>query len=245
MEKNIDGIVAAMKEIVDANGPNYLTDEPYQLYKKLMDSGSIDAKTAGAVLCFLVDGVLRKVSPDADYALLSKSIQRTCGFNKSMADRLAGIFLSLYSHGNAEEWKRKGNEGVEQFLKEKFTCVWDGFAVWEVNSGSVDCHYSAKITLSPTEAAATDKELTEMLKANPFTQKETICEHFRNRLKEYLDCEFEEYCTEEDYYQPVVEDFEIETRLTDWCKKNGFSLILCEGNGYDEGFEPKFRKRGY
>ena len=32
---------------------------------------------------------------------------------------------------------------------------------------------------------------------------------------------FERYCTYEDYYQPVVEDFEFDYYLEKWCEKNG------------------------
>ena len=41
-------------------------------------------------------------------------------------------------------------------------------------------------------------------------EKDEIHKIFQEKLREYLDYEFEEYCTEDDYYQPVVEDFEIE-----------------------------------
>ena len=62
-------------------------------------------------------------------------------------------------------------------------------------------------------------------------------------LKGYLDREFEEYCTCDDYYQPVVEDFELDYHLKDWCKKNGFKIISCEGDGDDSGFEPDSVRR--
>lgn len=70
---------------------------------------------------------------------------------------------------------------------------------------------------------------------------------FTKRLQEYLDYEFEEYCTEDDYYQPVVEDFgsNLEYDLKQWSKKNGFEYVSCEGDGDDGGYEPKFRKGWY
>lgn len=62
-----------------------------------------------------------------------------------------------------------------------------------------------------------------------------------------MDYEFEEYCTEHDYYQPVVEGFggDLEYCLEEWCKENGFELVSCEGDGDDVGYEPKFRKGWY
>ena len=55
----------------------------------------------------------------------------------------------------------------------------------------------------------------------------------------------EEYCTDDDYYPPVVEDFEIEYHVQEWCKKNGFEFISCDGDGEEGEYEPKFRKGWY
>ena len=53
-----------------------------------------------------------------------------------------------------------------------------------------------------------------------------------------MDYEFEDYCTCDDYYQPVAEDFELEAYLKDWCDDNGFKIVSCEGDGGDGGYEP-------
>lgn len=87
--------------------------------------------------------------------------------------------------------------------------------------------------------------MTRILKKNPFTTPESIRKHYETELRKYLDCEFEEYCTCDDYYQPVVEDFEIDYYVNTWCKENGFTIVLCEGNGYDDGYEPFFRNGRY
>lgn len=59
--------------------------------------------------------------------------------------------------------------------------------------------------------------------------------------------EFEEYCTEDDYYPPVVVDFgsNMEYALPEWSKENGFEFVSWEGDGDDGGYEPKFRKGWY
>ena len=83
-----------------------------------------------------------------------------------------------------------------------------------------------------------------MLGKNPFATKETIHDLFSKKLRKYLDYEFEDYCTEDDYYQPVVEDFgsNLEYDLQKWSEENGFEFVSCEGDGNDDGYEPKFRK---
>ena len=69
-----------------------------------------------------------------------------------------------------------------------------------------------------------------------------IHEYFRKKLCDYLDGEFDDFCTCDDYYQPVVEDFEAETCVEDWCLDNGFELISCRGKGHDTGYEPYYKK---
>ena len=136
---------------------------------------------------------------------------------------------------------------MSQFLREELSYEWKGFAVWDAGNGTVDCHYEAKIILKPTESISEDKKLAKLLTKNPFTTKEAIRDHFTKRLKNYLDDDFEEYCTEDDYYQPCVEDFgsNLEYDLQEWSKENGFELVSCEGDGDDGGYEPKFRKVWY
>lgn len=246
MADQIGKSITKLKEIVDRNGPNYLTDEPYKVFTELTGSGAADKKTAGAILYFLVNGLLEYIDEDCTVEELSERIQKDCSFNKKMTDRLTTIFLSLYSLQNREEWKSMDLQGLEQFKKEEFSLSWKGFAVWRYSSGSVSCHYEADITLKPTPSIVVDPELAEQLRKNPFMTKESIAEHYAGLIKQYLDYEFEYYCTCDDYYQPVVEDFLVDRdAVKTWCKENGFELVECEGDGYDGGYEPDIMRGGY
>jgi hypothetical protein len=246
VEQATEHIADTLKGIVNQNGPKYLTDEPYLVYTELIESGDADKKTAAALLHCLVNGVIEDTKCD-DAELLSGVIRRECSLNKRMADRLSRILVTLCSGENKKEWKNKDREGLKQFLKEDFACTWQGFAVWDEGNGTVDCHYEATIVLAPTNAISEDKELAQCLKKNPFMTKDAIHGLFAKRLKDYLDYEFEEYCTEDDYYQPVVEDFglNLEYDLAKWCNDNGFEFVSFEGAGDDGGYEPKFRKGWY
>lgn len=246
-KRTMESIVAKLKTIIDNNGPSYLTDEPYGTYCELLESDAVDGKTAAAILHVLVSGIMADIDFCCDAEQASATIQRECSLNKRMADRLAIIFTSLYSDTHREEWKGKDKEGLRRFLKEKFTCTWKGFAVWDAGNGTVDCHYEAEVVLLPTKGIAKDQELTQQLKKNPFMTSDAIHDLFAKRLRKYLDNQFEDYCTCDDYYQPVVEDFgiNIEYDLPAWCKENGFEFISLEGNGDDDGYEPKNRKGWY
>jgi len=51
-------IAYALEEFINQNGLKFLTDEPYQVYTKLIESRDIDRKTAAALLHVLVSRVL-------------------------------------------------------------------------------------------------------------------------------------------------------------------------------------------
>ena len=247
MQKNIEDTVICLKELIDKNGPSYLTDKPYEAYEKLIETGAADRKTAAALLHFLVSTMLENISPDYDEEIFSRAIQGECSLNKKMADRLALIMYSLYSGEHKRDWRRKDLEGLRQFLAEEFVCNWKGFAVWDARGGTVDCYYEAEIVLTPTESIKADKELAQQLKKNPFLTKEAIHNLFVERLVDFLNRKFDYYCTDDDYYQPVVEDYacNLEDDLLEWCRENGFEYVSSDGEGDDGGYEPKFRNGWY
>lgn len=247
MNDSLESMVECLKGMIDNNGSSYLVDEPYEVYKALVISGKADRKTASAMLHFLVSQTLEYINPDYDAEELSKVIRRECSLNKRMADRIAITMYTLYSGENKKKWKSNELRGLKQFLSEQFICTWKGFAVWDEGNGTVDCRYEARIILVPTKDISIDSELSQHLKKNSFMKKEAIHDLFEKRLKEYLDYQFEEYCTEDDYYQPVVEDYGInlEYDLKKWCEENRFEFVSVEGDGGDDGYEPKYRKGRY
>ncbi|WP_310604953.1 hypothetical protein, partial [Anaerosporobacter sp.] len=210
MDNGMKNIVEQLKALINKNGPAYLSEEPYLTYKELTSLEWVDAKTAGAIMLTLVRGIESDIKNYDNSEEASKLLQKECCFNKRMAGRIAEIFLALYSKENDDEWKAKDLEGWTQFKKTKVGCTWEGFSVWQTSGGSIDCHYMAQITLKPARSIKADKDLARRLSGNPFTTLEIITEYYENKLGKYLDGEFEEYCTCDDYYQPVVEDFEID-----------------------------------
>lgn len=245
MEKPVENIAARLKEMIGENGPDYLKKEPYNVYRELIKAGGTEKKTAGAVLCFLVSG-MAVPSENEDPAMYSKAIQKACGFNKKIADQLTEIFRMLYSDSNQAEWRKLDRSGLRQFLKEDYSCKWNGYAVWDEGNGTVDCFYEAEIVIKPTEEIVVKhKELDKVLTKNPFTTKTEIQKLFERSIQDYLESEFKEYCECDDYYQPVVEDFDAEYSIKEWCGKNGFIFISCVGKGSDGGYDPKFRRGWY
>ena len=244
-EGSVETVISSLKGMIDRNGPHHLTNEPYQVYEELKESGITDGKTAGAILLFLVNGMMDELNRDIDFDSLCKEIQKKCCFNKKMAEKLSTIFLSLYSIANKEEWKNRKLEGLSQFLKMNFSCIWDGLSIWQTEGGSVDCHYEAEMILRPIDPDCIGKKLSDLLNKNPFMTREAITDFYENDIRNWLDQEFERYCSCEDYYQPVVEDFEFDYYLAEWCRKNGFEIVSYEGDGHDDGYEPSFTRHYY
>ena len=244
-EGSVETVISSLKGMIDRNGPHHLTNEPYQVYEELKESGITDGKTAGAILLFLVNGMMDELNRDIDFDSLCKEIQKKCCFNKKMAEKLSTIFLSLYSIANKEEWKNRKLEGLSQFLKMNFSCIWDGLSIWQTEGGSVDCHYEAEMILRPIDPDCIGKKLSDLLNKNPFMTREAITDFYENDIRNWLDEEFERYCSCEDYYQPVVEDFEFDYYLAEWCRKNGFEIVSYEGDGHDDGYEPSFTRHYY
>lgn len=234
-------VIDKLKMLIENNGPDYLYTEPYLTYRELADSSDIDNKLAGAILLVLIRNVFNYYDFENNRENLSELIQNKCCFNKEMSDRLAEIFCKLYSKDNKDTWEATKLNGWKQFLNSDFCCEWYGFSVWSASGGSIDCHYEADLILKPVKSRSADGELSDALSKNPFMTREAIMEYYTEKISKYLDYEFNEYCTCDDYYQPVVEDFEMEYYVKAWCKENKFIVVSCEGNGYDDGYEPSFR----
>ena len=126
---------------------------------------------------------------------------------------------------------------------QKWTCTWQGHATWDDGTGTVNCSYRAAMTFQSRKKPLRGKEIRNLEINKPgFTDKDVI-KALLDSLRAELDAEFEDYCMEDDYYQPVVEDFEAEYIAKAWAEDRNLNLIAFEGSGTDEGYEPKHRRR--
>ena len=67
---------------------------------------------------------------------------------------------------------------------------------------------------------------------------EEIQEAIAKQLCADLDGEFEEFCEDDDYYEPVVEDYDFEYDMKQICPRYGLEAFDITYEGSDEGFEP-------
>lgn len=123
-----------------------------------------------------------------------------------------------------------------------WTFTWDGDATWDCGDGTVDCAYHAEVEFEGASDVA-GPEVKKLQIEKPDFDTSDLYLALEASLRNMLDSEFEEYCTDDDYYQPVVEDFEAEEYIKDWAKERGLEIIDFEGKGTDYGYEPKMRRR--
>lgn len=237
----MNSITDKLKEMIENEGPDVLINTPYEVFEELTDSDTADRKTAAALLHTFLMGTPTFVADGGEHSQeeVSRFIQDTCGFRKKISDQMAEVYLSLFTKENTAEWDSRRLSGMKSFMEQEWEIKWDGQAQWDGGHVYMDCTYQATIVISPVEGQINDDELDQMLRLNPFLSDEDIAGYFQNSLQEYLDSEFEDFCTADDYYSPTAEDFEAERYAEDWCKENGFELVSFDGYGSTGDFEPK------
>lgn len=244
MPHHMNNISAQLAEIIETEGPDILINEPWKAYQMLLNFDTADKKMAAALLHTFIAGVPSFFTHDRKYKHedISKAVQKQCCLRKNISDKIAEIYLALYSQENIEFWDSSQRCGLKSFMEHKWDIEWFGDAQWDNGQGYVDCAFHAIITIAPIKGRINEPELEKMLSKNAFLSEEIISQYFKDSLLEYLDQNFENYCTYDDYYPPVGEDFEAEDYTEDWCKDHGFELIAFEGKGSTDDYEPRHRK---
>lgn len=99
----------SLKQIMDREGPDYLSTYSYEVYLELLQTDGIDACSARLILITLLAGTAEKGMHEKEG--LCEYIQEECCLNKIVSDQLAHLYLSLCSEENCKEWNQKINEG--------------------------------------------------------------------------------------------------------------------------------------
>ena len=143
-------------------------------------------------------------------------------FIRAISDELASVYQEVFSDENKKNWEDNKNSGLKAFLEQKLSVVWDGSSTWECDTGFVYCYYNAKIKVAPLKDKLNTSLIDEKLKVNPFFSDEKIAKVYEENLINYLDHDFNYYCTADDYYQPFIEDYD----LNDSVKNGVKSTVL-------------------
>lgn len=97
-----EGII---REIIEKQGVGYLMRDAHVVYRKLI-SNKVNASISRVILITLLAGAPEK-SLDMNQNSLSEAFQKECYLQKGMADRLADMYLHLFSKSNMDHWDKK------------------------------------------------------------------------------------------------------------------------------------------
>ena len=236
-------IAQRLKEMIEENGLDYLKENPFEIYSLLLDEKVASPLSIRMILLTLLAQVHLKAKELADPKAIARYIQRSCCLNKEMADFLSSIFAEVFSAENQEEWEKKAGMGFDDFCSQEWKFSWNGDSVWRCRGGSMDCSCSATAAIKIVDTQQVGNELKKMLEKNPFTASDESFGYYQSMLCELLDSDFDEYCTAEDYYPPVVEDYagNFADIVNKFCKEHGMELIASEYNGELSDLEPDDR----
>lgn len=210
----------------------------YAVYEELIKTDSVDQCSARLILITLLAGAAKNEIHDE--SVLSQYIQKECCLKESVSDRLACVYLSLFSLENCKEWNHKIDEGFKKFCTKQWRFDLEAHGVWYSDNVHVDADVYASADIKVCDTNATHTELKTLLQNNPFTSEEAICSYFDKRIQKELSADFDEYVTCEDYYPPVAEDYvsNFECLIREFCKRNGFKLLSFECEGITSDYIP-------
>lgn len=234
-EKQIEHI---LKQIIDREGVNYLSTSSYAVYNELLKTDPADKCLARLILITLLAGAVQRVADDE--AALSAYIQKECCLKKSVSDKLAGLYVSLFGTENRREWDHKTDEGFRKFCEKQWHFDLEAHGIWYGGNVHIDADCYASVDIEVDNSSVVRRELEKLLKKNPFTPAETIYSYFDKKLEKELSSDFDEYVSCDDYYPPVAEDYDsnFEDLILEFCKRCGFKLISYECDGETSDFIP-------
>ena len=261
----------SLRNLVNDEGIDYLSREPFEVYRYLTDEMELDKKLCRSILSVLLAGVVEETLkiqgvqsdaegrpvltglsgviedsnqiPDDKLNRLTKWIQKECFYKKSLADDLAGMFLSLFSTENLAAWNVRTGEGFREFCDKEWKYKFHGEHTWHHGGGSEDCWVDIEMSFVVEESELFKELIKRDFTDNPFLSVEAIYDIVSDRLNELLQNDMEEYAEAETYYEPYMEDYQSngEPVVKEFCDNYGLKLLSFECDGSESGFEPDSR----
>ena len=232
----MDTVITILENIIDEHGTQYLQRNPYAVYQKLI-SEKARPDYARLVLITLLCNASVKAG-EMDEAELSKDLQNGCFLRKKAADEIAAMYKKLFSEENVSSWKKKEYSGFKEFCECTWEFEWEGSGKWSRGGGYHDCWASVLADVKVEDKTLAEKVVSKLLKKNPFTDEDTIFQQFQNKMEEALEEDFHDYVTCDDYYPPVMEDYDAEYALSKCCKELGLKIVHVSSSGDMSDFEP-------
>ncbi len=194
--------VSILKNLISQKGYDYIYDNAHSVYKALLKKG-IERRIADVTLYALVSETARDNKTN-----IREEVENKLFLNEEMTTVVSDMFSTLYDTKSLSKMKKEEFKGLEEFLKGEWEIKSSGEATWQYRrSTRTDYSYTYKMTIKVVDRALVEKDLKDKLRENPFLKAEDIRSYYENEIDGIICSEFEDYCTCDDYYPPVVEDF--------------------------------------
>lgn len=194
--------VSILKNLISQKGYDYIYDNAHSVYKALLKKG-IERRIADVTLYALVSETARDNKTN-----IREEVENKLFLNEEMTTVVSDMFSTLYDTKSLSKMKKEEFKGLEEFLKGEWEIKSSGEATWQYRrSTRTDYSYTYKMTIKVVDRALVEKDLKDKLRENPFLKAEDIRSYYENEIDGIICGEFEDYCTCDDYYPPVVEDF--------------------------------------
>lgn len=238
--KQVEDVVEIIKGIIDKEGLKYIERDPYAVYEKLI-AEKVDPSYARIVLVTLLSGTPTKAKK-LDKEFLSKEIQKDCYLKKSMADRLAAMYKTIFDRKNLSVWSKKRLSGFKEFCENAWSFNWNGSREWHRNGEYVTCSADVDADYNVINREKMKKALGDVLKKNPFVTSEAIGKELAKELEKRLEGDLESYVDEDDYYEPWMEDYDCTNILEQFADDYGLELEWydCSGDTSDWTLEGRW-----
>ena len=92
---------------------------------------------------------------------------------------------------------RRGLDGGRVTL-DQWSYNWNSNAIWDYGTVTMDCHYQAKMTFSKGDSVVRGPEVQKLEMEKPGFSEEDVIIALQDSLRDMLDQEFDDYCTEDD-----------------------------------------------
>lgn len=232
-------LIASLSSLITRNGPEYPSEHPGKMLQSLKKS--CGETPAVALLYYLaVSGIFAEaMSDNSDPQSLTDSIQKNCFLKIMPARDLADLISSVYATGNLTSIKQKQGAAFEKLCDlEDFEYTWHGKAEWRSGGGVAECEGSGTAGIRVSDKKTLKIMLSHYLPNYLFSDLNAIEEAIAARLSADMNNAFADFVNEDDYYQPVSEDFEFEAYLTGICKSYGLELLAASYTGSTSDWEP-------
>lgn len=235
---HVKTMIQTLLTLISEENPEYLSKEPFKVYEKMLSAGE-SAKDARLILSALLCDAPKRAKTMKESAL-SEYIQDECGMRPEVADELAGVFKQIFSRRNAARWKEETGSGLQALQEQPWKFTWEGGAQWRSHGGYVDCSSTVNAVLQVQDIDAVRAAVQPLFKTKPFASVEEIQGLLAEKLFDDLDFEIDSYVTDDDYYEPVMDDLyaNAEDVLEKSCQSLGLQVTEFDCDSSQTDFEP-------